>query len=197
MANLITLDEYKDSQGLSDLKNDNRYNSLITSVSQLVKTYCGTTFVDYYATELTQYFNITFETDVIQLRESPVVAITSVEERTSYASDYTILTEAAYEYYLDPNTDCLYRTYNSGYSDWAQGPGAVRVVYTGGYAAIPADLKLAVIDLVRYYFKEEYKERRTLGSASVANQTTSTQWRNVGFPDHIKRVLDLYKQIQM
>lgn len=197
MANLITLEDYKLSQGLTDLKNDSRYEALITSVSQLVKTYCAATFVDYYAVDTTEYFNVDWESNVVQLRESPVISITSVEERSSYGADYVLLTEAAFEYYLDPNTDSLLRTNTTGYNEWPLGPGAVKVVYKGGYLTIPEDLKLAVIDLVKYYFKEEYKERRTLAGASIANSPTSTQWRNVGFPDHIKRVLDLYKQIQM
>jgi hypothetical protein len=194
---LITLDEYKLSQGLSDVKNDDRIQTLVTSVSQLVKTYCATTFVDYYATPLTETFSVDFETDIIQLRETPVITITSVEERPSYSGAYAVLTEADFQYYLDPNTDSLYRTHAEGSTDWAMGPGAVKVIYTGGFENIPGDLRLAVIDTVKYYYKEEYKERRSLSGASISNNPTSTQWKNVGFPDHIKRVLDLYKQLQM
>ena len=65
--------------------------------------------------------------------------------------------------------------------------------YTAGYATLPVDLKLAVIDLMTYYFKREHKERRTLGGASIQNSATTSQADNVGFPDHIKRILDLYK----
>lgn len=197
MANLITLDEYKLSQGLTSLKDDDRINSLIAAASQMVKTYCARDFVDYYATPITQIFSVTFETDLIQLRETPVQAISSVEERLSYNTAYSTLTEAAFEYYLDPNTDSLNRTNTGAFIDWAMGPGSVRVTYTGGYASIPEDLKLAVIDLIKYYLKEEYKERRTLSGASVSNITTSSQWKNVEFPDHIKRVLDLYKQLNL
>ena len=57
----------------------------------------------------------------------------------------------------------------------------------------PHDLKLAVIDLITYYLKDEHKERRTLGGASIQNQSSTSQRNNVAFPDHIKRVLDLYK----
>ena len=75
----------------------------------------------------------------------------------------------------------------------AKGPAAVEVVYTAGYATCPDDLKLAVIDLITYYLKDEHKERRTLGGASIQNQSSTSQRNNVAFPDHIKRVLDLYK----
>ena len=46
MANLITLAEYKESEGIASPKEDLRLNSLIPSVSQLVKTYCGNSLVD-------------------------------------------------------------------------------------------------------------------------------------------------------
>ena len=197
MADLITLDEYKDSQSLKDLKNDTRLNTLIASVSQLVKTYCATSFVDFYSSDKTEVFNVDWETNVVQLGECPVISITSVEERLSYSSSYITLVEGDLEYYLDPNTDSLLRTTGTTYKDWALGPGSVKVIYKGGYVTAPEDLKLAVIDLVKYYFKDEYKERRTLQGASISNTPTSTQWKNLWFPDHIKIVLDLYKQIQI
>jgi len=194
MANLITLEEYKNSQGLKKPDDDARLETLISAISQLVKTHCGTSFVDYYNTDKTELITIGFPTNYIQLGESPIRSITSVEERINYGSAYVALTTAAQEYYLDSESDSLFRTTISGYRDWPMGPGAVKVVYKSGYADIPMDLKLACFDLVKYYFKEEYKPNKSLMSASITNETTSSQWRNVGFPDHIKRVLDYYKQ---
>lgn len=194
MANLVTLEEYKDAEGISNPKEDLRINALIPSVSQLVKTYCGNSIIDYYSTNKTETFNIDWNTHIIQLTESPVNTIVSVEERPSYQEDYVTLTTANYDYYFDATTDSILRTNSSGgYSSWRKGVAAARVVYTAGYAAAPADLKLAVFDLITYYLKDEYKERRTLGGASIQNQTSTTQRDNVAFPDHIKRVLDLYK----
>jgi len=193
MADLITLATYKDAEGLSTPKEDVRINALIPSVSQLVKTYCGNSFVDYYSSAKTETFTVNWNTHIVQLTESPVNAITSVQERTSYDSAYTTLTTGAYEYHLDAITDSVFRTLSSGYKNWATGVDAVKVVYTAGYSAVPADLNLAVIDLVTYYLKDEYKERRTIAGASIQNQASTSQSNNVSFPDHIKRVLDLYK----
>ena len=70
------------------------------------------------------------------------------------------------------------------------------VVYTAGYdgaSNLPGDLQLAVIDLITYYNKDEHKARQTIAGASIQNQSSSSQRNNVAFPDHIKRVLDLYK----
>ena len=71
--------------------------------------------------------------------------------------------------------------------------GSIKVTYTAGYSTCPADLRLAVIDLITYYLKEEHRETRTLGGASIQNPSSTSLNDNVGFPDHIKRVLDLYK----
>lgn len=193
MANLISLAEYKEAEGINSPKEDLRLNHIIPSVSQLVKTYCGTSIVDYYNTNKVDLINIEWATHVVQLTESPVNTIVSVEERDSYSTSYVELTTANHEYYFDASTDSIYRTTGGQYLNWKKGPGAVRVTYTAGYSEVPADLKLAVIDLVTYYLKDEHKERRTLAAASIQNQSSTSQTNNVAFPDHIKRVLDLYK----
>ena len=69
------------------------------------------------------------------------------------------------------------------------------MTYNAGYSATPDDLKLALFDLVNYYLKGEHKERRTLGGATLQNQGTSGVRDNTDFPDHIKRVLDLYRVV--
>ena len=194
MANLITLAEYKEAEGLQSAKDDLQINSLITSVSQLVKTYCGNSIIDFYSSNKTETFNIDYETYAVQLTESPVVSIVSVEMRGTYREAYTTLTTGAYEYFLDEKTDSVIRTTDgSTYKNWPRGPGAVKIVYKAGYASTPEDLKLAIADLITYYLRDEHKQRQTIAGASIQNQASSSQRNNVAFPDHIKRVLDLYK----
>ena len=194
MADLITVSQYKDYEGIAGIKQDLRLSQIIPSVSQLVKTYCGNSIVDFYSTNKTETFSIDWNTHIVQLTESPVNTIVSVSERDSYSAAYTTLTTTDHEYYLDTATDSIIRTNSSGGQKfWPKGVGAVQVVYTAGYSAVPEDLKLAVIDLVTFYLKDEHKERKTLGVASIQNPGSSSQNNSVAFPDHIKRVLDLYK----
>jgi hypothetical protein len=193
MADLITLQEYKTAEGITQPKEDARLNVLIPSISQLVKTYCGNSFVDFYSTNKTETFTLEWGTHIVQLTESPVNAIVSVQEETSYGGTLTTLTTGAQEYALNKATDCIYRTTTGGYKNWPVGVETVKVVYTAGYSAVPADLKLAVLDLITYYLKDEHKARQSIAGASIQNQTSSSQRDNVSFPDHIKRVLDLYK----
>lgn len=198
-ADLITLDEYKAFEKKESFKDDERLQSLITSVSQLVKTYCANSFIDYYnATNAkVETFSIEYPAKSLQVSESPLIEVITVEERLTYNGSYSVLDDAAYEYYVDFDTDTVVRTSSAGFSTWAQGPGSVRITYTAGYADTPADLKLAIIDLINYYHKDEHKPRQTFGGVSVANEPSSTQWRNVSFPDHIKRVLDLHKNVRI
>ena len=195
MADLITRDEYKSLKNLSQsVKEDGRIDALIDSVSPLVKTYCGNSIVDYYSSNKTETFNINWNTHIVQLTESPVNTIVTVQEREGYSSSYTTLTTGDNEYYLDVDTDSIIRTTGGWeYANWPRGPGAVKIVYTAGYSTTPKDLQLAVADLITYYLKDEYKERRSMQGASMTNRGTSSMRDNVDFPDHIKRVLDLYK----
>lgn len=191
MADLITLREYKDMEGIQNPKDDYNLSQLITSVSQLIKTYCGNTFVDFYSTNKVETFTMDWNTHLVQLTESPVNTIVSVETRDSVTSSYS--TVQTTDYYLDSNTDTVFYVTGSSYKNWPRGAGSVRVTYTAGYQSLPSDLKLAVIDLITYYYRDEYKERKTLAGATLQNPGSSSQDSSVAFPDHIKRVLDLYK----
>jgi len=192
MANLIDIDTYKVSENIQSTKEDSRIASLITSVSALVKTYCGSSIVDHYSSNKVETFNINWATNLVQLTESPLVSIVSVEERDDYSASYT--TVPSTEYFADTTLDVIYRvSTNGGKKNWPGGPAAVKITYKAGYSECPADLQLAVIDLITYYHKDEHKARQTIAGASIQNNSSSSQRDNVAFPDHIKRVLDLYK----
>ena len=45
MADLITVQDYKTAEGITQPKDDARLTVLVPSISELVKTYCGNTFV--------------------------------------------------------------------------------------------------------------------------------------------------------
>ena len=191
MTDLVTLAEYKESEGIASPKEDLRLATLVPAVSQLVKTYCGNSLIDYYSTNKEETFSINWDTYVIQLTESPVNTIVSVQKRDSVSESYS--TVPTTDYYLDKATDSVLYVTGSTYKNWPKGAGSIKVTYTAGYAATPADLKLAIFDLITYYLKDEHKERRTLGGASIQNQGSTSLRDSVAFTDHIKRVLDLYK----
>jgi len=200
MANLVTLQQYKDFAGLQGVQSDARINVIIPQVTQIVKTYCGTSLIDYYSSATTEYFNIVDRiTTRIMLDAGPIVAVTSVQERDSQSDSYvTLITENSdssgkYEYIVDSMTDSIIRTSEEVDKSFPKGRKAVKVVYTAGYSACPEDLKLAIFDLVKYYLKDERKERMQIAGAMIENPVSTSIANNTGFPDHIKRVLDMYK----
>ena len=183
MSDLISLNDYKELEGITSSQHDARTEAIITSVSQLVKTYCGNSIIDFYTSDKTEELTVSFNTNQVQLTESPVNNIDSVQERATETASYDTLT-ADTDYVLDKATDILYRIG----THFPRGINSVKVVYNAGYSATPADLKLAVADLVTHYLRGEHKERRTIQGATIQNQRSE-----ITFPDHIKRVLDLYK----
>ena len=51
MANLCTRSDYKAYKKIEHAKDDSQIDVLITSISELVKTYCGSTLIDYYGSD--------------------------------------------------------------------------------------------------------------------------------------------------
>lgn len=195
MADLITLDTYKQAKAITGAKEDERLLFLIPAVSQLVKTYCGNSFVDYISTPYVEYITVEWYTNTVQLTETPLISVLSVAERLDLTSNaYTTL--ASTNYRVNPRTDTLVRLTEY----WPVGIESMQVTYTAGYASngaasLPHDLQLALVDLITYYLKDEYKSSKLLSGAAVTNKTTSSMVGGISFPDHIKRILDLYRYI--
>jgi hypothetical protein len=189
MADLLSKTTYKQAKAISSTKDDERLDIIIPAVSSLVKAYCGNSFIDYAVDPLTEYASIDWATNQLMLEECPVLAISEVWVRSSPAEDYTQLDVT--EFVLDKRTDTLNRiSYN-----WPLGIESVKVLYNAGYSEVPAALVLALVDLTAYYMKEEYKSIKSIASSTITNVTTSSLAGNMDFPDHIKRVLDMYRQI--
>lgn len=71
-------------------------------------------------------------------------------------------------------------------------PNGVKVIYNGGYTAIPDDLKLAVLEMVKVIYKGKS------GSESVRFQGEAIQSHKLSiddFPPQVRRVLNMYRII--
>ena len=95
MANLITLQQYKDFSGIKGVNEDAKINVIIPAISQAVKTYCGTSFVDFYSSDKTEFFDIKDKfTTAVMVDESPLISVSQVQERQSQSDSYvTLITE--------------------------------------------------------------------------------------------------------
>ena len=100
--------------------------------------------------------------------------------------------------WINKEHDRIYRVDGEqGIKYFPKGFASVKITYRAGWINCPEDLKLAVYDLITYYLKEEYKGRRSMAGATLQNDTTTSIRNDIGFPDHIKRVLDMYKIIDV
>ena len=200
MANLVTLQQYKDFAGIKGVGEDAKINVILPAISQAVKTYCGTSFIDFYSNDKTEFFDILdTSTTAVMVDESPLVSVSQVQERQSQSESYvTLITENSngsgkYEYIVDTALDMVRRTTATSDKAFPKGRKAVKVVYRSGYASTPSDLKLACFDLIKYYLKDERKSGMTISGAQIRNEVSTSLRENIGFPDHIKRILDFYK----
>lgn len=187
---MILRDNYKKYRGISGITDDGRIDMLIPAVSQLVKTYCGRTFKDYYSTNKEERFSFTWGQPSVFLTEIPIVTVISVLElKEGSQIEYDTLTVGT-DFIVDTTYDAIYRVEEGSLKNWNLGIDAVKVTYRGGYANLPDDLELACFDLLTYYLKEQYLPERTQQSFTLRFNTDKAD-----FPPHIKRILDLYRDV--
>lgn len=181
--NLITLADYKLYASINSTDFDDKISSIVTKVSELVKTYCNRLFIDGYDPISSAYLPITEYTGRdghYYPNEFPIQEVISIEYSTDNGATYTTVSGGAF----DRVKEAIYIP-----EEGREGINAFKITYTGGYQNTPEDLKLACLDLVEYYYKGEYTPRKSTNSNTVEYITTSD------LPSHIKRVLDLYRVI--
>lgn len=187
---LVSLDEFKAYKKITKNEDDSKLAIMIRSASQLAKTYCRRSFVDYYSTDKVEYFDGDIDS-MLFVDELPIVSVSEV----AVASDgvtYTALT-ADEDYFIDHSVDAVRTVDNLPFTVGSY-PAfkSVKVTYRGGYEEVPEDLKIAVMDLVEYYRHEEYTPRKAFQDSSIEN----LGFRDGGkasLPAHIKRVFEMYK----
>lgn len=184
-TNLITKAEYKSYVGISSTNQDVEIDLLIPKVSALVKSYCRRGFVDYTTDPKAETFN--GGSTKLYLKEYPMLNVYSVEYSKDYGQNYTILTDFVdfIPNYVDGSID------SPSASGFPYSVNGYVVNYSAGFETVPDDLKLAVMDLVTYYRKNDgsvHNQKSPGGGGSVQLEYIM----NTNFPAHIKRVLDLY-----
>lgn len=182
-ANLITLQEYKAYEGITSTTQDVEISTIIPKVSELVKNICRRTFVDWTDDIKTEVYN---GGTCLLLAESPVISISNLEKSENYGQTYTSLVEFT-DWVLDTENQQILPI---GRPEFTKLINGYRISYTAGYEAIPEDLKLAVLDLVTYYMKNQGAVHSV---AVVTTGNAQVQYLSqINLPAHIKRVLDLY-----
>ena len=204
-SDLITLEAYKEYKGLKNTDKDGRRSLLIGLVSKLVKTYCGRTFIDHVLIDKVEYFDA--RTPEVVLAEWPVISVTSVKTSIDGGTTQITLTEGSVDldgFYADVENSKVFTQVESyNFLDVINHPyKSLEVTYLAGYtedddgvtAHTPEDIRLALFDLVAYYENNEKSLNKTMASATIDNPTPKL---SNDFPAHIKRILDLYRMIDI
>ena len=180
--NLVTKAEYKTYMGITSTNSDTEIDFLIPKASDLVKSYCRRSFVDYYSDIKIEYYDGGFKE--LLLKETPLVTVASVQYSEDYGKTYANLTK--FEDWVIRG-DSIVSLAPGGFPEVING---YRVSYFGGYDVIPGDLKLAVLDLIEYYSRNNgavHSSRDLNPNTTQINYVASTN-----LPAPIKRVLDQY-----
>ncbi len=181
---LITRAEYKAYAGISSNTLDAQIDILIVKVSQLVKSLCRRSFVDYIDDPKLEYHE--GGTSILSLEEYPVLAVSSVSYSSDFGKTYTDLTEYT-DYAISKSLGVIKALTTTGFIEAING---YRVTYTAGFEELPEDLKLAILDLMTYYIKNDsaIHSSKAPGTNTVQIEYVTT----TNLPSHIKRVLDQY-----
>jgi len=179
---LVTKAEYKTYMGITSANSDTEIDFLIPKVSDLVKSYCRRTFVDYYSNIKVEVYDGGFKT--LLLKETPLVSISSVQYSSDYGKTYTTLTKFTDWVQKD---DSIVSLSPYGFTEAING---YKVNYFAGYDTVPGDLRLAVLDLIEYYSRNNgaVHSSRDLNPNTTQISYVST----TNLPAPIKRVLDQY-----
>lgn len=188
---LITLDEFKTYRGVtkgSD-KEDSQITQLIATASDLIKTYCNRTFIDYYKTDKVEFFDGTKYNEVF-LEEIPLLSVTEVATSTD-GTTYTPLDTALY--FVDTDEDSIYSKDGITFVSSSSFPKrSLKITFKGGYETPPADIKQAAMDIVEYYRSEQFTPRKMTNSMTLEN-IGFRAGSSIGLPPHIKRILEMYR----
>jgi hypothetical protein len=168
---LFTSSEFKDHEGITSTAHDTFIGQLATRVSIMVARYCnrlapnGVSALEALGSDLTEYYDGTGEKD-LQVVRYPLISVTSVHSDHARAFGAATLVAAA-DYYMDkrngrivlmPNANTAFATQGI----FVKGSANVKVVYQGGFATVPEDLKEAAI----LWASAIFARRRAVGIVS-------------------------------
>lgn len=185
-SNLITKEEYKAYVNIGSTNQDAQIEAIIPKVSEFVKNYCRRTFIDYSNDPKTEIFHGGYG-NIFSLAEYPLISVSDVEFSSDYGATYTSLVEYT-DYVIDVAGSSIISIADTGWPRYLNG---YKVTYFGGFESLPLDIKLAVMDMVTYYMKNDMAVHspKAPGTNSVQIEYITSS----ALPAHIRRILDWYK----
>lgn len=185
---LITLNQLKSHLGilLSEVKYDTKLTLFLEAASAWIETFCNRRFESATYTELLHGNR----SNMINPLQWPITDVDElrISDDRAWSDASTLVDAANYGTDSEQISVILY----SGY--FSYGFNNVRLVYTAGYATIPADLQLAALWAAEWYYL--HNTRGDQGRGSVGKQGESVSILT-DIPPMIKSILQLYRRIEL
>lgn len=166
---IIELTDLKSYLGINSTNSDNELNPLVDYVNAFIVGFCNISTSD---TPTTYTRRITSPTGRSALLPSP-----NIESITSILSNGTAIEEE--DYHLETSSGILVF-----YTDVTTKPFGITVEYTESAFVAPADLKLAALELAKYFNKNEYRNAVSSGQGDSATYEISKT-----IPNKIRHIL--------
>ena len=185
---ILDLNIYKDYQNITSDKQDTNIIKVIGAVNDFIVSYCNRSFVDYYATDKVEYFDIT--QPEYYPKEFPIQSITSVKYSSEEDGVYdTTLTEYT-DYILDKENSRIV-AYGEYFTYALMPINSGEITYKGGLENYPEDIIQSAVLLTEYFMEESYTPRKSLAGASVDSVIQPDLTARL--PQHIRRVLEHHR----
>ena len=173
-ANLTTLAAVREALKLpAAATGDDAYlTNLISRISEWVKHSTARSLTQ---TTITRTFNGT-GSSVLDLRDWPIISVTSVHESIDYVFDSTTLIASA-DYHVNTRKGLIRRL---GGVPWLEWGDSIQAIFVAGYAAIPVDLEHRVIQTIVEDWRTRQNEglsSKTLGDGSVVYFPSSDRFK--------------------
>ncbi len=189
---LVSLDEYKTYREVNSDDFDNKLSTIIASVSELVKNYCNRTFIEYAKVNKIEYFNAKTISEYY-VEEIPIIEVASLNFSIDGGVTYTEAVKNE-DYFVDEDMGSILTGTSRNFLISGIGHKSGKLIYKAGFLEIPKDLKLATMDLVKYYADEEYTPRKAFQGMTIEN-VGFREGGGIGLPAHIRRVLGMYRVV--
>lgn len=149
---LLTVTEQREAAGVADATQDAALALMEQRIADTISSYCniaiaGEARPTLRRETLTETFRVVRSPTLVLSRRHAVLI-------TSVTSDGEALDSDEFE--VKPESGIIHRLDNDTPIDWSA--NKVAVVYAAGFATVPADLKMAAMDFMRFAWREKSRD---------------------------------------
>ena len=204
---ITTTAEYKAYRGITSAAQDTLLGTVVTAVSEAIERYCRRTFATASYTERIDGSG----TPSIFVKNAPITAIASIKlysgttlgsamtstlylfDAASAAGEIRLVDSEETRIFLDPLSGMSVHGASQYTSRWPIGHRNVEVAYTGGYSAVPNDLKFIAHEMVDDRIAMIGANRAV--SAESLGPMSRTNLTQVDLSEQLKRRLSPFRRM--